>query len=218
MRWTFNSNAIEGNTLTLLETKVALEGITVGGKTLREHFEALNHRDAILFIDEIVRQREPFSLWQIRQIHSLILKNIDDANAGVWRRINVVIAGADHVPPDFLHVPEQMEQLADWYAQNVETLHPVELAARLHVELVRIHPFVDGNGRTARLLINQELIRTGFPAVVLPVSRRLEYYQMLDAAHTRQQYGPLINMLAELVEQGFRPYWHAMGIEPSANC
>lgn len=212
LRWTYNSNAIEGNTLTLMETKVALEGITVGGKTLREHFEAINHREAILFVEEIVRRSEPFSLWQLRQIHGLILKNIDDANAGAWRRINVTIAGAEHEPPDFLHVPEQMERLAEWRREHESLLHPVELAARLHVDLVKIHPFVDGNGRTARLVMNLELMKAGFPAVVLPVSQRLAYYEALDAAHTRRDYGPFLEMIAELVRQGFKPYWHALGL------
>lgn len=104
LRWTYNSNAIEGNTLTLKETKVALEGITVGGKTIREHFEAINHREAIYYVEALVQQHEPLTEWQIKSVHQLILKNIDDAHAGVYRKTNVIIAGADHVPPDALHV------------------------------------------------------------------------------------------------------------------
>ncbi|SEN98373.1 Fic/DOC family protein [Duganella sp. CF517] len=115
LRWTYNSNAIEGNTLTLMETKVVLEGITVGGKLLREHFEAINHRDAILYVEDVVRKAEPLSEWQIRNLHRLVLKQIDDDNAGAYRKLNVTIAGARHVPPDMLLVPEQMAALMHWY-------------------------------------------------------------------------------------------------------
>jgi Fic family protein len=108
LRWTYHSNAIEGNTLTLKETKVALEGITVGGKTLREHFEAINHRDAILLMEELVSRQQPLDEWTIKSLHQLILKNIDSDNAGRYRQINVLISGADHRPPEALTVPEQM--------------------------------------------------------------------------------------------------------------
>ena len=100
LRWTYHSNAIEGNTLTLLETKVVLEGITVGGKALREHFEAINHRNAIYYVEDIINKKEPFSEWQIRNIHQLILKNIDDDNAGRYRQQNVLISGASSTPPE----------------------------------------------------------------------------------------------------------------------
>ncbi len=217
LQWTYNSNAIEGNTLTLKETKVALEGITVGGKTLREHFEAINHREAILYVEDIVQRKERFTLWQIKQVHGLILKNIDDENAGIWRNINVSISGAEHVPPDFLAVPGEMEKLETWYGDQCEKIHPVELAARLHCYFVKIHPFVDGNGRTARLLMNLELMKSGFPAVVLPVKSRLQYYELLDSAHIRNEYGPFIDFIAQLVEESFKPYWHALGITESNN-
>ncbi len=214
LRLTYHSNAIEGNTLTLQETKVVLEGITVGGKTLREHFEAINHRDAILYVEEIVQRQEPFSEWQIRNIHRLILKNIDDENAGRYRIINVTIAGARHVPPDFLHMQEEMSRLVAWYFNEAQALHPVEQAAQLHADFVKIHPFVDGNGRTARLLMNLELLKRGFPAVVLPVERRLAYYETLDRAHVEDDYEPFLQLIAECVEAGFEPYWHALGIRP----
>ncbi|MGZ8243590.1 Fic family protein [Methylomagnum sp.] len=212
LRWTYHSNAIEGNTLTLLETKVVLEGITIGGKTLREHFEAINHRAAILYVEDIVRGQEPLSEWQVRSIHSLVLKNIDDANAGRYRMLNVTIAGARHVPPDFLVVPEQMADFARWYEQEAGRLHPVERAARVHGDFVKVHPFIDGNGRTSRLLMNLELLKAGFPAAVLPVERRLDYYLALDAAHVDGDYGPFLALVGECVAQGFAPYWHALGV------
>lgn len=214
LRWTYHSNAIEGNTLTLKETKVVLEGITIGGKTMREHFEAINHREAIYFVEELVKQDKFISEWDIKSIHQLILKNIDDKNAGVYRKINVVISGADHIPPDALHVASAMQQFTNWYQNEAASLHPVERAARIHADFVKIHPFVDGNGRTSRLLMNLELMKNGFPAVVLPVEKRLEYYEALDAAHTKNDYGPFLNLIAEIAEVGFRPYWHALGVQP----
>jgi Fic family protein len=212
LRWTYHSNAIEGNTLTLMETKVVLEGITVGGKLLREHFEAINHRDAILYVEDIVRRAEPLSEWQIRNIHQLILKNIDDDNAGRYRQLNVTIAGAAHVPPDMLQVPQQMAALLTWYDTQASALHPVERAAKLHLEFVRIHPFVDGNGRTARLLLNLELMKAGFPPIVLPVERRLAYYDALDNAHVNGDEAPFLALVADCAGEAFAPYWHILGI------
>ena len=113
VRWTYHSNAIEGNTLTLLETKVVLEGITVGGKALREHFEAINHRNAIYYVEDIIRKEEPFSEWQIRNIHQPIQKNIADDNAGRYRQQNVLISSATSTPPDYTLLNDKMVQLVD---------------------------------------------------------------------------------------------------------
>ncbi len=212
VNWTFHSNAIEGNTLTLQETRVALEGITVGGKSLREHFEAINHREAILYVEQLVQQQEQLSEWQIRQLHGLILKNIDQDNAGQYRKVNVLISGASHRPPDFLSVPEQMQALVNWQQTIAQQLHPVERAARLHAELVKIHPFTDGNGRTCRLLMNLELMKAGFPAALIRIDQRLAYYQALDKAHTSGDYQDFIQLVAQSVEQSFEPYWFALGV------
>lgn len=211
LRWTYHSNAIEGNTLTLMETKVVLEGITIGGKSLREHFEAINHRDAILFVEALIQKGESLSEWDIRNTHQLILKNIDDANAGQYRKINVLVAGARHIPPDQLLLAEKMAAFID--AANSQELHPIEHAARVHVDFVGIHPFVDGNGRTSRLLMNLELMKAGYPPVVIPVEQRLRYYQALDIAHVEANYQPFIELVIELVEQSFSPYFFALGIQ-----
>jgi len=213
LRWTYNSNAIEGNTLTLKETKIALEGITVGGKTIREHFEAINHREAIYYVEGLVSENESLSEWQIKSIHQLILKKIDDKNAGTYRKHNVIISGADHVPPDALQLEAEMDQFITWYQTEGLKLHPVERAARVHVDFVKIHPFVDGNGRTSRLLMNLELMKGGFPPVVLPVKRRLTYYEALDTAHVKLDYGPFLELVADVVAEGFQPYWHALGVD-----
>jgi Fic family protein len=212
LRWTYNSNAIEGNTLTLKETKVALEGITIGGKTVREHFEAINHKEAILYVEELVRKNEPLSEWQIKSLHQLVLKNIDDKNAGCYRTQNVVISGAEHRPPDYLSVPLEMEAFVRDCAENRQCLHPVEYAARVHAEFVKIHPFVDGNGRTARLLMNLELMKAGFPPAVMQVEKRLRYYEALDRAHITGDYEPFLELMAETVDQAFEPYWYALGV------
>jgi Fic family protein len=212
LRWTYHSNAIEGNTLTLLETKVVLEGITIGGKSMREHFEAINHREAIAYVEGLVQKQEALTEWDIRNIHQLVLKNIDNDNAGRYRTVNVVIAGARHTPPDFLAVPEQMAEFIAGYQRD--DMHPVERAARVHVDFVGIHPFVDGNGRTSRLLMNLELMKMGFPPVVITVENRLRYYQALDAAHVDGNYELFINLVVEAVEQSFAPYFSALGIKP----
>ena len=158
LEWTYNSNAIEGNTLTLQETKVALEGITVGGKTLREHFESISHKEAIYFIEELVQKNVPLSEFDIKSIHSLVLKNIDNDNAGKYRAYNVLISGAMYTPPTALEVPFEMQKFITWYEDDTKDMHPIEKAARGHVDFVGIHPFVDGNGRTSRLLMNLELM------------------------------------------------------------
>jgi Fic family protein len=212
LRWTYHSNAIEGNTLTLMETKVVLEGITIGGKPLREHFEAINHREAIGYVEGLVAQAGPLSEHQIKGLHQLVLKNIDDRNAGRYRTSNVIISGARHKPVDFLRVDEAMADFMDWYRGQAQALHPVERAARVHADFVGIHPFVDGNGRTSRLLMNLELMKAGFPPAVLTVERRLEYYRALDAAHVDGDYVPLLSLVTEVVQESFAVYWYALGI------
>lgn len=213
LQWTYHSNAIEGNTLTLKETKVALEGITIGGKTLREHFEAINHRDAILFVEELVNKQQALDEWTIKSLHQFVLKNIDADNAGRYRQVNVLISGANHHPPQAIQIPEQMQTFMHWYNTEAPHLHAVERAARVHGEFVKIHPFADGNGRTSRLLMNLELMKSGFPATVIEVGQRLVYYEALDKAHCTADYSDFIALVASCVEKSFAPYWWALGIE-----
>lgn len=211
LEWTYNSNAIEGNTLTIHETKVVLEGITVGGKTLREHLEVINHRDAIEYVEEIVQKKEPFSEWQIKNLHRLVLKGIDIENAGVYRNQQVFIAGAKHIPPAYYLINEKMEQLMNWYNNEGVHLHPVERGAVLHAIFVGIHPFIDGNGRTSRLLLNLELMKDGFPPVIIKVENRLEYYKALDKAHTTEDYSDFISLVKKEVEDSLDLYLSAIG-------
>jgi Fic family protein len=210
LEWTYHSNAIEGNTLTLRETKVVLEGITVGGKTLREHFEAVNHRDAILYVEEIVAKQESLTDWQIRNIHGLVLKGIDDAEAGRYRQENVVISGESTVPPDFLHLPAEMAALVAWYEQ-AGAMRPVERAAQLHTRFVKIHPFIDGNGRTARLLLNFELMKFGYPPAVIRKEDRLAYYDALDEACVSGNFENITHLVAEAVKRSLDTYLQVLG-------
>ena len=197
LEWTYNSNGIEGNTLTLRETQVVLEGITVGGKSLKEHLEVINHEQAILFLDDLIKDKEPISEWNIKNIHGLVLKEIANDNAGKYRNENVKIKGATHLPPDYLIVPELMENLVLNY-ENWDKYHPIIKAALLHGELVKIHPFVDGNGRTSRLVMNLSLMNSGYLPVIVKKDKRLEYYNALDKAHTTGDYTDFVKLVNEL--------------------
>lgn len=213
VEWTYNSNAIEGNTLTLLETKIVIEeGLTIGGKQLREHFEVINHKEAITFVEELVERDEPLTESVLKQIHYLILKNIDNSNAGVYRKVNVGISGSKHQPPHFLAVPDEMRGLFEWYDQNKDRLHPVELAALFHFKFVYIHPFSDGNGRTARLLMNLLLMKHGYPPAIVkaePMSR-IRYYETLEMASVNAELQPFIEIIAGCVEESLKRYLHAV--------
>ena len=205
LEWTYNSNGIEGNTLTLRETQVVLEGITVGGKSIKEHLEAINHEKAILFLDDLVKDNEPISEWNIKNIHQLILKDIDNENAGRYRKENVTIKGATHIPPDYLKVPELMEKLILTYNTWSE-YHPIIQAALLHGELVKIHPFVDGNGRTSRLLMNLDLMNSGYNPVIIKKELRLKYYEALDKAHITGNYTDFVKLVTELEIEMLKKY------------
>lgn len=205
LEWTYNSNGIEGNTLTLRETQVVLEGITVGGKSIKEHLEAINHEKAILFLDDLVKDNKPINEWNIKNIHQLILKDIDNENAGRYRKENVTIKGATHIPPDYLKVPELMEKLILTYNTWSE-YHPIIQAALLHGELVKIHPFVDGNGRTSRLLMNLVLMNNGYNPVIIKKKSRLKYYEALDKAHTTGDYTDFVKLVAKLEIEMLKKY------------
>lgn len=212
IRFTYHSNAIEGNTLSMSETKAVLEdGITIGGKSLREHLEAVGHSHAIDYMEALVQRDEALTERTLKEIHNLILRNIDGANAGTYRRMNVLISGAGHIPPPAERVPERMDAFFQWYGAARDTMHPVEFAARVHADFVNIHPFKDGNGRTARLIMNFELMRAGFPTVIVPVDARPDYYRNLDIAATQGDYLPFVMQIAELAQKSFAPYWALLG-------
>ena len=192
--WTYHSNAIEGNTLTLRETQVVLEGITIGGKSLTEHLEVINHKDAILFLKELVDSNTELSEWNIKNIHALILKEINNSNAGKYRTENVKITGATQIPIDYVKVPEEMEKLIIKY-NDWKEYHPLIRSALLHGEFVFIHPFIDGNGRTARLLMNFEAMKHGYLPVIIRRDIRAKYYEALDKAMVFHDYTDFVKLV-----------------------
>ncbi|MRM85974.1 Fic family protein [Riemerella anatipestifer] len=199
IEYTYESNKIEGNTLTLQETSIIIEkGLTVGGKTLAEHLEAINHTHAIDFIKDISKRNEPITERVINEIHALILAGIDNTNAGKYRTVQVMISGAKHTPPPPYEVVHQMAEMMRFYNENKDHLHPIELSAEMHERLVTIHPYIDGNGRTARLLMNLILLQSGYPIAILKgdTESRLRYYNALEVAQVEGDKTPFIDLVA----------------------
>lgn len=188
IEYTYESNRIEGNTLTLQETALVVnEGVTISGKSMREHLEAINHTEAINYIKDIAKQDIEISECTIKEIHALILHGIDRENAGRYRTVPVMISGSTHMPPQPYLIEKQMEDFMIRFKQmEEEKVHPVLVAAYLHGELVRIHPFIDGNGRTSRLLMNLYLLRNGYIIITLKGSNdaKVSYYMALEKSHT----------------------------------
>lgn len=201
LRYTYDSNAIEGNTLTLYETKVVLEGVTIGGKTLREHLEVINHAEAIEYIMDLVKNSVPISEYQIKSIHNLILKGIDSANAGVYRSVDMRISGANHIPPQPYLIQSEMDRFMQWYEDESQGLHPVIRASRVHIDLVGIHPFIDGNGRTSRLVMNLELLKNNYPAINIKSDKKAQYYVALERAHCDRSFEAFDELVAGYVMQ-----------------
>lgn len=185
--YTYHSNAIEGNTLTLAETKMVVEeGLTIDGKSLREIYEATNHAQAIDLIYEAIGKKSVLDEALLKKIHHLILKNIDEENAGVYRRIQVFITGEPEPLCPAEQIPEKMKALFEWLVKiDQPTLKEV---ARWHYDFVKIHPFVDGNGRVARLGVNILLLQQGYPLQVIPFVRRREYIQSLHSSKAFEDF------------------------------
>jgi Fic family protein len=210
VEWTYNSNGIEGNTLTLRETQLILQhGVTIGGKSLREHFEVINHGEAIEYVEHLAERETPLTASDIRQIHQLVLTKIDEENAGRYRDVSVRIAGARHVPPESWEVASRMNDSVKWISsREARALHPIERATRAHHEFVAIHPFIDGNGRTGRLLLNLLLLKDGYPPAVIEKATRKQYYRVLAEADGGSLKG-LTNLIARVCERSLRQYVEA---------
>lgn len=204
---TYNSNAIEGNSLTLHETWLVLhEGLTIKGKPLKDHLEAKDHQEALDFLYELVSgKRCTISENLIRQLHQLVVHETEKKYAGEYRDGAVIIGGAKHTPPDAIDVPRQMNALIKWYGQNERKLHPVALSAILHYKLVAIHPFFDGNGRTSRLVMNVTLMRNGFPLTIILKTDRKKYYSVLQKADGGDLKA-LVLFVAQAVERSLDLY------------
>jgi excisionase family DNA binding protein len=203
VEFTYNSNAIEGNTLTLQETALALEGVTIDKKPLKDHLEAVGHRDAFLYVVSLVSDKVAISQRIIREIHSLVLINKSE-DKGVYRRIPVKIMGAHHEPPQPYLVPVQMERLlADLSPDN---RHIIETAVLFHLDFEGIHPFIDGNGRTGRLILNLMLMQAGYPPIDVKFADRRKYYACFDSYYRDNDASPMVNMVGEYVRERLSQY------------
>ena len=212
IEYTYESNRIEGNTLTLQETALVVnEGVTISGKSMREHLEAINHTEAISYIKDIAKQDIEISERTIKEIHALILHGIDRENAGRYRTVPVMISGSAHMPPYLIE--KQMEDFMIRFKQmEKEMVHPVLVAAYLHGELVRIHPFIDGNGRTSRLLMNLYLLRNGYVIITLKGSNdeKVNYYMALEKSHTEHLPEDFQKLVVEAEIAALRKYLSIM--------
>ena len=202
VRFTYNSNAIEGNTLTQSETELVLEmGITIGGKTLREHLEVIGHKDAIDYIEELAQQGTPIGEWEIKQIHNLILRAISPDEAGCYRQLDVT-AGTEYVYPPHYLLNDLMAEFANWLSSpEAMALHPIELASEAPLRFVSIHPFRDGNGRTGRLLMNLLLLKTGYPIVVISNQVRKAYIDAIVEAQQQNDRSQLLMLILDAAQR-----------------
>lgn len=214
IEYTYESNRIEGNTLTLQETALVVnEGVTISGKSMREHLEAINHTEAISYIKDIAKQDIEISERTIKEIHALILHGIDRENAGRYRTVPVMISGSAHMPPQPYLIEKQMEDFMIRFKQmEKEMVHPVLVAAYLHGELVRIHPFIDDNGRTSRLLMNLYLLRNGYVIITLKGSNdeKVNYYMALEKSHTEHLPEDFQKLVVEAEIAALRKYLSIM--------
>ena len=199
IEWTYNSNSIEGNTLTLQETKMVIEdGFTIKGKSLREHFEVVNHQEAIEFVESLASNEYVLNKLDILSIHHLVLQKIEKDFAGKYRTSGVRISGANFVPPNALKVDEFVSELIDF--ANDSEVDILIRSAIFHHRFVWIHPFFDGNGRTARLLLNLILMKSGFPPAIILKNDRKKYYDALNQANN-QDYSKLVLLILQAVER-----------------
>ena len=212
---TYESNRIEGNTLTLQETALVVnEGVTVAGKSMREHLEAINHVEAIEYIKDIAKSEAEITEQTIKDIHAIILRGINRRDAGVYRSVPVVITGSTHIPPQPYMIQPKMEQFMETFRQmEADNVHPVLIAAYLHDELVKIHPFIDGNGRTSRLLMNLYLLRHGYTLVTLKGSdeARIAYYSALESSHVDNSPEEFQLFIIEAEKQSLMRYLSLLG-------
>jgi Fic family protein len=214
---TYTSNAIEGNTLSRRETALVIEkGLTVGGKSLIEHIEATNHAKALDFVHELVKKKPSgISAHDILAIHNLILKGIDDTNAGYYRNVAVRISGSSVIMPNPYKVPQLMDEFQIWLNSENHKMHPVAFAAEAHYRLVTIHPFSDGNGRTARLLMNLILMMFAYPPAIIRTKDRLDYISSLEKAQLGGSKADYEKLIAKAVDRSLDIYLKAARGESS---
>lgn len=203
IEYTYNSNAIEGNTLTLRETDLVLRGLTVDQKPLKDHIEAVGHKEAFDYVVKLVEEKAPLTESLIKQIHFLVLANKKD-DRGVYRRIPVRIMGAHHEPVQPYLIEPKMEKLLLDYSMSKE--HIVTKLARFHIEFEGIHPFIDGNGRTGRLLMNLELMKAGYPPIDIKFTDRASYYNAFDEYYEKGNLSAMENLIAKYINERLDSY------------
>ncbi len=210
VEFTYTSNAIEGNTLSFSETAMVVEkGITIAGKTVREHLEAINHAQAIDFIIDLARKKQAdLALDDILAIHKIVLQKIDDMHAGVLRKVMVKVTGSQTVFPNYAKVPFLMVDFISWLQEAKD--HSVIVAALAHYKLVTIHPFVDGNGRTARLLMNLLLLQHGYPLAIIKKEQRPEYIAAIEQARNTDDFNQFYTVIIAAVEYSLDMYLEAI--------
>ena len=209
LEYTFESNRIEGNTMTLRETDMVInEGLTISGKSMREHLEAINHQEAIGFIKDLMQKNNALNERDLLSIHNLILRGIIPEDAGRYRKVQVMIQGSTHMPPQPLLVAQEMEEYFIWYEINKNKLHPIILAAEMHERLVTIHPFIDGNGRTSRLVMNLILMQKGYLIANIKgdYENRMQYYQSLEKAQTKKDKEDFLLFIAQIEKESLERY------------
>ena len=204
--FTYNSNAIEGNTLTLKETALALEGMTIDQKPLKDHLEAVGHRDAFLYVQDVAKQELPLSENVIKNIHALVLMNRPD-DKGVYRRIPVRIMGAYTEPVQPYMIEPRMTELLSANEERKNTMTDIERIALFHLEFEGIHPFIDGNGRTGRLILNLDLIRNGYPPINVKFTDRKRYYDAFDTFYKDNDPTLMTELIAEYIDLRFDDYF-----------
>ena len=203
VEYTYNSNAIEGNTLTLRETDLVLRGLTIDQKPLKDHMEAMGHKDAFYFVQDLVKEQVPLSESVIKQIHYLVLADKKE-DRGVYRRVPVRIMGAKHEPVQPYLIQPKMERLLEDYRSNTE--HIITKLARFHIEFEGIHPFIDGNGRTGRLLVNLELMKAGYPPINIKFKDRVDYYNAFDDYYEKHHLDAMEKLFAEYLNERLENY------------
>jgi Fic family protein len=200
IKYTYDSNRIEGNTLTLQETQLVVkEGVTISGKSMREHLEAINHSEAVDFLEALISEKEALNKRSLLDLHRLVLKSIDSANAGIYRNVPVSISGSEFMPPQPFLLDKLMEDYFIHYTRQRKILHPVILAAEMHERLVSIHPFIDGNGRTSRLIMNFILLQHGFTIAILKgdATSRIQYFKALQEVQLNNNPEPFYELVIE---------------------
>lgn len=209
LEYTFESNRIEGNTMTLQETDLVVnEGLTISGKSMREHLEIINHQEAIAYIKHLIEKNTSLNEREVLSIHNLILRGINPEDAGRYRSVQVMIKGSAYMPPQPFIVSKEMENLFIWYETNKNDLHPIVLAAELHERLVSIHPFINGNGHTSRLIMNLILLQNGYVITNIKgdYNNKMRYYNALETSQIKNNKEDFLLFIAKIEKENLERY------------